>query len=298
MDSTVFISYSSRDIKTVNKLVDAIRAQSLDYWKAPEMIPTGSNYAREIPKALKNCGAVLLVISANSQSSIWVEKEMDMAINCHKPIVPIVIDETPLSDTYLFYLNNVQMIYYLEDKEKAKMMMINNLKETLGMKKVKAHEPILGTQYKPLFEEFAKNDEDEDVIIGYSHNRRNAKFHSTESTASIMRHNAMTDNKVPVCCEYCAGRVKNEGSGSFRCLVCGKISYDYFHKVKNYLEQVGSASVTAIHLATGVPRKTINLFFEEELLEIAHSSIFKARCSNCGKEIRTGVMCEKCKSLR
>ena len=105
-----FVSHCSKDVYVVNQLVNILKACNISYWKAPEMIPAGSNYAREIPKALNSCAVVLLVLSEASQNSIWVEKEVDIALNCRKKIIPIKIDSTPLSDMYRFYLNNVQTI--------------------------------------------------------------------------------------------------------------------------------------------------------------------------------------------
>ena len=85
-DSYWFISHCSRDIEIVEQIVHILERCGISYWKAPEMIPPGSNYAREIPKALKNCSIFLFIVSRASQSSIWVEKEVDVAINCRKKL--------------------------------------------------------------------------------------------------------------------------------------------------------------------------------------------------------------------
>ena len=105
-----FISHCSKDIQVVEQIVDILKSCNIPYWKAPEMIPSGSNYAREIPNALKNCGVFLFVVSEASQNSIWVEKEVDVAINIRKKIIPVRIDTVPLNDMYRFYLNNIQTI--------------------------------------------------------------------------------------------------------------------------------------------------------------------------------------------
>ena len=88
-----FISHCSKDIVVVEQIVNLLKYCGILYWKAPEMIPAGSNYAREIPKALSSCGVFLLVLSEASQKSIWVEKEVDIAINYRKKIIPIKIDD-------------------------------------------------------------------------------------------------------------------------------------------------------------------------------------------------------------
>ena len=70
-----FISHCSKDIQIVDQIVNILKSCNIPYWKAPEMIPSGSNYAREIPNALKNCGIFLFVVSEAAQNSIWVEKD-------------------------------------------------------------------------------------------------------------------------------------------------------------------------------------------------------------------------------
>ena len=74
-EKTVFISYSSKDGQFVQNLATCLKELNITYFKAPETIPVGSNYAREIPRAIKECGVFLLVLSKNSQDSIWVEKD-------------------------------------------------------------------------------------------------------------------------------------------------------------------------------------------------------------------------------
>ena len=67
------------------------------------MIPVGSNYAREIPRAIRECDLFLLILSKESQESVWVEKEVDRAICFKNNIVPIKIDDTPMNDSFSIY---------------------------------------------------------------------------------------------------------------------------------------------------------------------------------------------------
>ena len=110
-EKSVFISYCSKDERYIRKMTQMLDKMGISYWIAPDMIPAGSNYAREIPGAIQCCEVFLLVLSKNSQQSIWVEKEIDSAINYRKTIVPFQIDDEPLTDMFRFYLNNVQTIY-------------------------------------------------------------------------------------------------------------------------------------------------------------------------------------------
>ena len=56
-----FVSHCTKDIKVVDQIVEVLKNCGIPYWKAPEMIQPGSNYAKEIPMALKNCDVFLFV---------------------------------------------------------------------------------------------------------------------------------------------------------------------------------------------------------------------------------------------
>ena len=72
--NSVFISYSSKNNTEVCEITKMFDKYGISYWKAPEMISAGSNYAREIPRVITECPVFLLVISNDSQQSVWVEK--------------------------------------------------------------------------------------------------------------------------------------------------------------------------------------------------------------------------------
>ncbi|MBE5963448.1 MAG: toll/interleukin-1 receptor domain-containing protein [Lachnospira sp.] len=236
MAKTVFISYSSYNDLFVNRIIEMIEKAGLLYWKAPEMIPAGSNYAKEIPKAIQSCDIFLLVVSKESQESIWVEKEVDSAINYRKAIVPVKIDDEPLNDMYKFYLNNVQMISFMDEKDKLCKLLENSNGNT-------------GVRY--IVEQSSGNKQD------------------MESRKENIRiQNTFTLNKAPVECEYCQGALEKVSMGVYRCTICGRESYDYFQKVKRYLQENGPTNAVIISKDTGVPKQAIDYFLKEEYLDI------------------------------
>lgn len=238
-----FISYSSKDKVIVEQLVNILISCGIAYWKAPEMIPAGSNYAKEIPKAINNCDIFLLVVSEASQNSIWVEKEIDTAIGYRKKIIPVKIDAIALSDMYRFYLNNVQIIEAdvyddgqipAEVQETLRLVFMQNIHTTDngGFKKSIRH-----------FENRMDNDKVD------------------------TRTNAFRVNKIPMQCEYCGARLQDGVRGVYRCYRCGKEHYDDFRKIRNYLEQNGPAPAIIISRNTGVSMQTIDYYFKDEAIE-------------------------------
>lgn len=256
----VFISHSSKDEKMVNHLTQMLRDNQILYWKAPEMIPIGSNYAREIPKAIKECSVFLLVVSENSQKSIWVEKELDSAICNKKNVIPIQIDDTGLNDMFHFYLNNVQAILANDGLEE-----------------------VFGEVKKRILSMFGGTGSDND---------------SVERKAPDIKHkksNALRINRIPVECEFCGGSVEQISLGIYRCLKCGGENFDDYQKIRSFLEKVGSAPAMVISRNTGVSVRTIEHFFHEEYLEIPKLSDVRMACQKCGNPIRTGYLCDSCK---
>ena len=262
-NKSVFISYSSADCDEVQVIIDRMSKEKIEYWKAPEMIPAGSNYAREIPKAIRECQVFLLVISFTSQRSIWVEKELDCALNLRKTIVPIQISRCELSDTFRFYLNNVQIISYYEGAGRALDKMCQRLQTMFILKT-----PVDSEDHRSRMAELEKK----------------------------QKMNALLPNPQPLFCKYCEGELQQISRGVYQCKRCGEKNYDYFQTVRNYLEKEGPKPVAVISRATGIPRRNIDNFLREEMLEISVGSAMMLRCEACGTPIRAGYLCENCKA--
>jgi len=287
---TVFVSYSSEDRKLVDTIVKMMKQEGISYWKAPEMIPAGSSYAREIPRAIKECEVFLLVLSRTSQKSIWVEKEIDNAISHRKTIIPFQIDDIPLNDTFRFYLNNVQMISYALNGEEA----MEELKDHL-LQLVKPVEQVVeekNNQMQRVEEEVASVSGAMKAEV-----KAEPKQFPRRSMSRKADSNALRMNRIPLECDHCGSKLlENITMGTYRCHDCGKDSYDDFQTIRNYLEIVGTAPAAVIERNTGVPKRIIEYFFRDEYLEIPKNSPVRVPCERCGAPIRTGTLCEACKS--
>lgn len=278
---SIFISYSSQDDRFVNQLVKVIKEMGISYWKAPEMIPAGSSYAREIPRAIRECEIFLLVLSKSSQTSIWVEKEIDSAVNHRKTIIPVKIDEVPLCEHFRFYLNNVQTISYKEDSIQG----FTDLKAQIqNLLQIEESDEIQDSQIE-VIEEYPVT------------KQKNLKSQNGKRRSLERRSDVFEINKAPKECQYCGGELEETGAGIFRCVDCSKENYDYLRTVRNYLEKEGARSVAVIAKDTGVPRNVVAYFLHEEFLEIPKLAPERFSCQKCGEPIRTGYLCDRCKSV-
>lgn len=104
----VFISYSTRDREQALAIRSHLRENGISCWMAPESIPPGSNYTKEIPVAIRTCRVFLLILSENAQSSPWVLRELDGAVNNGKHILPYLLDDAPMEDEFQFLLTGCQ----------------------------------------------------------------------------------------------------------------------------------------------------------------------------------------------
>ncbi len=247
----VFISYSSKDVDYVTQLAKAMEMNNIAYWRAPDRIPAGSNYAKEIPKAIKECDVFLLIYSGNSQESIWVEKELDTAVCCKKAILPIRIDGSEFNDLFKFYLNNVQM-YQAEiiDNKILNLSTIIGMIMDLKQRQIGQAGGAEATKYVREKEALSDRKELQQKINSFA--ELGVKRKSVDK-----RSNALRINRIPLECEFCGGNVELRSIGVYVCEKCGKENYDDFSKVRNYLETYGPAPAIVISRNTGVSRASI-----------------------------------------
>lgn len=109
-DKYVFISYSTKNLDFANAALHLLKSEGISTWIAPNDIPAGSRYAYVINDAIKNSACVLLLLSEHSQSSEWVDREIERAINYKKTIISMHIDDCELNAGFSFYLGSQQIV--------------------------------------------------------------------------------------------------------------------------------------------------------------------------------------------
>ena len=124
----VFISYSSKDFAQAQAVRNVLEQNGITCWMAPEDIPGGSNYTKEIPIAIRGCQAFVLMLSGNAQSSHWVLKELDSAVNEGKIILPFQLEDVPLSDEFNFLLTGAQRYDAYQRKAEALNLLVSRIR--------------------------------------------------------------------------------------------------------------------------------------------------------------------------
>ena len=106
----VFISYSTKDQAAAEAMREFLAGNGIRTWMAPHDIPAGSKYAQVINQALRDCACLVLMLTNESQSSIWVAKEVERAIHYKKTVMPLQLEELVLNDEFEFYISSDQIV--------------------------------------------------------------------------------------------------------------------------------------------------------------------------------------------
>ena len=142
----VFISYSSKEYAQANELRQLLQNNGISCWMAPESIASGSNYATAIPSAIRGCSVFLLLLTQASQESRWVPREVDVAINSGKRIIPYMIQNCPITDTFDFYLIGVQRLEAFRAPRESGERLLFMIRQEIGS----FQEPSPYAPYQPV----------------------------------------------------------------------------------------------------------------------------------------------------
>src|ERR1051325_8779114 len=88
----LFLSYSSNDRPAAERIVMHLREQGFDVWIDQSGIAPAANWSHAIAEALERCSIFLLLLSPSSLASKNVLKELSLAAESDKHIIPIEME--------------------------------------------------------------------------------------------------------------------------------------------------------------------------------------------------------------
>lgn len=106
----VFISFSTKDSEVASELKRNLELHSIACWKAPESILPGQTWEESIVDAIAQTDLMVLVWSGASQISEQVKRELTLACNQGKVIVPYRIEDISPAGTFAYYLSNTHWL--------------------------------------------------------------------------------------------------------------------------------------------------------------------------------------------
>lgn len=115
----VFVSFSTKDQPAAEALVDALEARGLTCWISCRDIPQGKLWADEIDRALMGARAFVVLISKASLESLQVPKEVGLAAGTRQILIPVRLDDSPLTGAFRYYLSECQWVDARQDFDAA-----------------------------------------------------------------------------------------------------------------------------------------------------------------------------------
>lgn len=105
----IFISHKhDPDHEIALKIAEELKNNGINVWIAPESIAAGKDFSEEIPPAINACEIFLLILTEHTALSSHTRKEVMMAINHHKTVIPLKIGEFDLDDSFDYLLSDIQ----------------------------------------------------------------------------------------------------------------------------------------------------------------------------------------------
>lgn len=113
--TSLFISYSHDNSEFTQNLAETLQGHGYAVWTDITGISGGAIWGAEITRAIHGCDVFVVIVSSASNMSSWVEKEILLALNVEKLVVPVVIEDVELHLPLL----NIQPINYFRSPERA-----------------------------------------------------------------------------------------------------------------------------------------------------------------------------------
>ena len=133
MKYDIFVSYSRKDSGIVQSVVDRLKAEGYRCWMDVDGIESGDAFKRKIVVAIKNSKSLLFFSSKDSNQSQWTLKEINVAVELRKLIIPVRLDDTVYSDDILLDVSGLDFVsYYGENRERELERMLTALKSKVA----------------------------------------------------------------------------------------------------------------------------------------------------------------------
>jgi TolB-like protein len=141
----LFISYSRKNTKQATELAELLRQDGHGVWLDQHALEGASNWSQEITEAIWGCSALIVLISRDSIESVNVAREVTIAAERGKPILPIDIDHVELPSSLAYPLAGVQRLIF--GQQDAVVRALKKLGVEAGME---PHPTIRQLKFTPI----------------------------------------------------------------------------------------------------------------------------------------------------
>ncbi|WP_374547224.1 toll/interleukin-1 receptor domain-containing protein [Rhodoblastus sp.] len=110
MTHDVFISYSSLDKTVADAACATLEACGIRCWIAPRDIIAGMEWGDAIVEAINGSKALVLIFSANANTSPQIRREVERAVHKGLPIIPLRIEDIAPTHSLEYFIGSVHWL--------------------------------------------------------------------------------------------------------------------------------------------------------------------------------------------
>ena len=133
MPEEVFISYGSADRERIQDLVSRLRQAGVTVWIDEAGIEGAAMWSEEIVGAINHCKILILAISSNSTKSKNVVRELALASEEEKTILPVFLEPTDIPESMKYQLAGIQRVEYFAGNEEEAIGSVLRALSRLGI---------------------------------------------------------------------------------------------------------------------------------------------------------------------
>ena len=106
----LFISYAHADSEIVLEISGELQKAGYEAWVDTSGIQGGALWGREIVKGINSCDVFLLFVSSKSILSDYVRRELDIAFDEKRKIIPVMIEKVDIPVEWDYQLAGIQYV--------------------------------------------------------------------------------------------------------------------------------------------------------------------------------------------
>jgi hypothetical protein len=118
-DFFLFVSHVTEDRIAASQIVDELERRGVRCWIAPRNVRPGGTFDDDIADAIESCRAMLLIFSSRCNESEYIRREITVAGNMNKVIIPFRIEDVEPKRGLSVRLANLHWIDAFVARERA-----------------------------------------------------------------------------------------------------------------------------------------------------------------------------------
>jgi TolB-like protein len=111
----IFISYSRKDSEHATSLAERLRSSGANVWMDTASLAAAEEWSAEIVEAINGCSVFVVLLSTYSVESTNVTKEVSLASQKKKKIIPLVLERCELNSSLEYFLAGVHHVHLADE---------------------------------------------------------------------------------------------------------------------------------------------------------------------------------------